>query len=317
MSPPRSATPSPPLSSSATDEGIVIRDLRGGAGAKHRRRHREGDRSPLVVYYKCTFPGCSALEDTVRAIESHVRAEHLHRPADEGELGEEERDHEEEFYYTEVEAEEGEKRRRIVQCVRSGVDYPCALLRLDHHISDKGEIRPHLFVRIKKSIRVLSLRKSRSLDYLKKFGAKRRRKEYYFYVVIIISSAAFSYSSSVSSPPSGHMAALSLADHLDMARPAHEAPGMRIRGGGVAVPVPVVRRQAVAVPLHHHHQQRRRVATGSAAVAPPAHQSSTAASASLLSRSLPTHGSGPAVSIAHSATVRARYIFLYRSRPFS
>ena len=114
--PPRSATPSPPLSSSATDEGIVIRDLSGGAaGAKHRRRHREGGRSPLV-YYKCTFPGCSALEDTVRAIESHVRAEHLHRPADEGELGEEERDHEEEFYYTEVEAEEGERRRRIVQC---------------------------------------------------------------------------------------------------------------------------------------------------------------------------------------------------------
>ena len=44
-------------------------------------------------------------EQTVRAIESHVRSEHLHR--NEG-REEDEDDGEEEFYYTEIEAEGGE-----------------------------------------------------------------------------------------------------------------------------------------------------------------------------------------------------------------
>jgi len=41
----------------------------------------------------------------VISIEAHVRVEHLNRPEDIDDVDEEDRDHEEEFYYTEVEAE--------------------------------------------------------------------------------------------------------------------------------------------------------------------------------------------------------------------
>ncbi len=92
----RSATPSPPLSSSTatTDEGIDLRTAKS--------------QPPSAIIYQCTFPGCRVLEETVRAIEAHVRVEHLRRPAEEKELREEERDGEEEFYYTELEADGGE-----------------------------------------------------------------------------------------------------------------------------------------------------------------------------------------------------------------
>ena len=50
------------------------------------------------VVYQCTYPGCrSAAVKSVRAIEAHVRREHLKRPDDHPDDGEEE------FYYTEVE----------------------------------------------------------------------------------------------------------------------------------------------------------------------------------------------------------------------
>lgn len=124
----RSATPSPPLSSSTgtstADEGIV-KDF---VDSVH--HHRQ----PRVVY-QCTYPGCRiAAMKTVRAIESHVRKEHLLRTDDHLDDGEEE------FYYTEV---------------------------------DLPSVAP------------------RSRAYTE---------------------------------PTSHMANLSLADHLDMARPAHEDP---------------------------------------------------------------------------------------------
>ena len=54
--------------------------------------------------YQCTWPGCSTTTDNCVAIESHVRSSHL-GPR---QIDEEISDHEEEFYYTEVE-EEGDE----------------------------------------------------------------------------------------------------------------------------------------------------------------------------------------------------------------
>lgn len=90
----RSATPSPPLSSSTgtstADEGIVKDMVFEG-------RSRSNSNKPKVVY-QCTYPGCRiAAVKSIRAIESHVRKEHLGRPENHPEDGEEE------FYYTEVE----------------------------------------------------------------------------------------------------------------------------------------------------------------------------------------------------------------------
>ncbi len=119
-------------------------------------------------------------------------------------------------------------------------------------------------------------------------------------------AAAFSYPSCVSSPPSGHMAALSLADHLDMARPAHEAPGAILidasQSAHNAGMPGAVRRQAVALPIHQIQQQhhRRRVVTGGNMH--PAHSASSAPT-SLLSRSLPNHATNGVSIAAHSATV--------------
>jgi len=91
----RSATPSPPLSSSTgtsmADEGIV-KDIFTSEQTRSRSNSK-----PKVVY-QCTYPGCRvAAVKSVRAIEAHVRREHLKRPDDHPDDGEEE------FYYTEVE----------------------------------------------------------------------------------------------------------------------------------------------------------------------------------------------------------------------
>lgn len=95
----RSATPSPPLSSSTgtstADEGIV-KDLFSTdqmQGSSSRSTHYK----PKVVY-QCTYPGCKiAAVKSIRAIEAHVRREHLGRADDHPDDGEEE------FYYSEVE----------------------------------------------------------------------------------------------------------------------------------------------------------------------------------------------------------------------
>lgn len=131
----RSATPSPPLSSSTgtstADEGIV-KDL---FSTDQMRSSRSTHHKPKVVY-QCTYPGCRiAAVKSIRAIEAHVRKEHLGRADDHPDDGEEE------FYYTEV-------------------DIP---------------------------------------------STAPRTRAY--------------------TEPASQMANLSLADHLDMARPAHEDPG--------------------------------------------------------------------------------------------
>lgn len=93
----RSATPSPPLSSSTgtstADEGIV-KDL---FSTDQMQGSRSTHYKPKVVY-QCTYPGCKiAAVKSIRAIEAHVRREHLGRADDHPDDGEEE------FYYTEVE----------------------------------------------------------------------------------------------------------------------------------------------------------------------------------------------------------------------
>ncbi len=49
--------------------------------------------------YQCTWRGCNVRMDVCSDIERHVRRKHLHRPDP---VNEEDNDHEEEFYYTEI-----------------------------------------------------------------------------------------------------------------------------------------------------------------------------------------------------------------------
>lgn len=98
----RSSTPSPPLSEGGststflsqvtTDEGIVIDDYDELPPKKKASR----------MVFQCTWPGCLVITTTCAAIEGHVRKMHLgprKTPENDLELS----DHEEEFYYTEVE----------------------------------------------------------------------------------------------------------------------------------------------------------------------------------------------------------------------
>ncbi|RZF35692.1 hypothetical protein LSTR_LSTR010013 [Laodelphax striatellus] len=96
----RSSTPSPPLSegggwanTSTTDEGIVIDD-----DFDELPRKKKANR----MVFQCTWPGCLVITTTCSSIEAHVRKAHLgdRRGDDEGCMDD---DHEEEFYYTEVE----------------------------------------------------------------------------------------------------------------------------------------------------------------------------------------------------------------------
>ncbi|XP_052120306.1 zinc finger protein 395 isoform X2 [Frankliniella occidentalis] len=105
----RSGTPSPPLSEpgscywaqGTTDEGIVIDHFDDIPKKKKATR----------MVFQCTWPGCLYLTTTCASIESHVRNSHLGprtasggpAPGADGEDGEDMSDHEEEFYYTEVE----------------------------------------------------------------------------------------------------------------------------------------------------------------------------------------------------------------------
>ncbi|XP_069701966.1 zinc finger protein 395 isoform X2 [Periplaneta americana] len=98
----RSSTPSPPLSEGGststfwsqvtTDEGIVIDD--------YDELPRKKKASRMV--FQCTWPGCLVITTTCAAIEGHVRKVHL-GPREATENDSELSDHEEEFYYTEVE----------------------------------------------------------------------------------------------------------------------------------------------------------------------------------------------------------------------
>ncbi|XP_071449259.1 zinc finger protein 704-like [Hetaerina americana] len=111
----RLSTPSPPLSSdgsfaaynsifaaynngsrwstlNTTDEGIVIDDF----------EELPKKKKPMsLTVFQCTWPGCQFVTTTCSTIEQHVRNSHLgpRENTDDPELS----DHEEEFYYTEVE----------------------------------------------------------------------------------------------------------------------------------------------------------------------------------------------------------------------
>ncbi|XP_046668428.1 zinc finger protein 395 [Homalodisca vitripennis] len=93
----RSNTPSPPLSEggytpSCIDEGFIDEEFEDLPKKKKVNR----------IVFQCTWPGCLVITTTCAAIEAHVRATHL-GPKDRDEGSEMEDDHEEEFYYTEVE----------------------------------------------------------------------------------------------------------------------------------------------------------------------------------------------------------------------
>ena len=53
----------------------------------------------VQTIYQCTWPGCSVRKELCDDIEAHVREQHLRRAAP---VNREEDDHEEEFYYTEI-----------------------------------------------------------------------------------------------------------------------------------------------------------------------------------------------------------------------
>ncbi|GBL93257.1 hypothetical protein AVEN_258505-1, partial [Araneus ventricosus] len=55
------------------------------------------------VVFQCTWPGCGQQYDECEQVERHVRTQHLKRAGDA--LDSEGSDHEEEFYYTEMEVE--------------------------------------------------------------------------------------------------------------------------------------------------------------------------------------------------------------------
>jgi hypothetical protein len=59
-------------------------------------------RLPEAIIYQCTWPGCLHQCDHCHQIEKHVRTQHLGRT----DLNEECSDHEEEFYYTEIEIDD-------------------------------------------------------------------------------------------------------------------------------------------------------------------------------------------------------------------
>lgn len=108
----RSGTPSPPLSESGnsgiwgsigTDEGIVL-DEDYDDHPRKRKMNR--------TLFQCTWPGCMVITYTCDSIEVHVRTAHLgpRREKSASDNGYDEDidfdDHEEEFYYTEIELED-------------------------------------------------------------------------------------------------------------------------------------------------------------------------------------------------------------------
>lgn len=112
----RSGTPSPPLSEtapsawlSASDEGIELDDDFDDLPKKKKARGSsvesisESSSRATRLVFQCTWKGCYVQTTTCNSIEAHVRKAHLgprHEGEDEGMAGD---DHEEEFYYTEVE----------------------------------------------------------------------------------------------------------------------------------------------------------------------------------------------------------------------
>lgn len=99
----RSATPSPPLSESSpptTDDGLDLDDSLFDDAVPRKRR------SSTRTMFKCTWTGCQEMTSACDAIEKHIRSTHLGREevnSDHSDSESDEDDHEEEFYWTEVE----------------------------------------------------------------------------------------------------------------------------------------------------------------------------------------------------------------------
>ncbi|EFX76328.1 hypothetical protein DAPPUDRAFT_226110 [Daphnia pulex] len=118
----RSATPSPPLMSGSAPANFSgsLNKFHPGANRAPVAKNAQDDGivsdesisecdegpspSQVRTIYQCTWPGCLTTTDNCEAIETHVRSIHL-GPR---QIDEEISDHEEEFYYTEVE-EEGDE----------------------------------------------------------------------------------------------------------------------------------------------------------------------------------------------------------------
>ncbi|XP_071038867.1 zinc finger protein 395 isoform X2 [Parasteatoda tepidariorum] len=98
------ATPSPPMMDGQTDEGIDSDASSSFAAddAFPAPKRKSPYRTRLV--FQCTWPGCGQQYPECEQVERHVRTQHLKRS---GEMldSEEGSDHEEEFYYTEMEVE--------------------------------------------------------------------------------------------------------------------------------------------------------------------------------------------------------------------
>ncbi|XP_037074039.1 zinc finger protein 704-like isoform X2 [Pollicipes pollicipes] len=90
-----SETPSPPLSDVTGAVGSVDEGIDMDEDGDDRKRQNS-----TQTVFKCTWPGCKMVTSTCSAIEKHVRNVHLGRPPrqENSDLS----DHEEEFYYTEV-----------------------------------------------------------------------------------------------------------------------------------------------------------------------------------------------------------------------
>jgi len=123
----RTTTPSPPIHQQNKQQPLLrasVRDaLNPGSGGKIDRTSPsnvdEGiemdesvgfgmDDGPVKnkctrrILFQCTWPGCGQQYDLCHQVENHVRAQHLGRT----DLNGESSDHEEEFYYTEIEIDE-------------------------------------------------------------------------------------------------------------------------------------------------------------------------------------------------------------------
>jgi len=113
----RSGTPSPPLIGSAPAYfSSSSSSSLSGVAKFHQMSHDDGIVSDESIsesdegqaggiIYQCTWPGCSLTTASCAAIESHVRTLHL-GPR---QIDEEVSDHEEEFYYTEIEDGESDE----------------------------------------------------------------------------------------------------------------------------------------------------------------------------------------------------------------
>ncbi|XP_054720180.1 LOW QUALITY PROTEIN: zinc finger protein 395-like [Uloborus diversus] len=115
------ATPSPPMDPlhGQTDEGIdsdASSSLAADDAAFPAPPKRKSPPRTRMLVFQCTWPGCGLQYQDCEQVERHVRTQHLKRSVDESSSSPDSEgdgegiasDHEEEFYYTEMEVEESD-----------------------------------------------------------------------------------------------------------------------------------------------------------------------------------------------------------------